>query len=265
MSVRPSLLSATLLVAGAAAAMPLRAQGVEYAPGSTSYHVSTITKGTQTSPMGSQAFEIGVEQRITVNIARRAKDTLTTTVTIDSISLHSAGPTPDVSQYRGLKFTSLVSPTGRIYSTQKPEGQDPLVGQLAESAASFLPSFRGDLHAGATWADTSVGKVTQQGMLVDRTTISTYTVRGDTTIGGNRAVRVTRHMAVSASGSGTPNGSAVNVASSTASDADFFLSRGGAFLGGHSNDDINMKLTIVAQNAEINIIQHAASTVSPIK
>ena len=263
MSVRPTVF-ATVLLAGAAA-MPLRAQGVEYAPGSTSYHVSTVTKGTQTSPMGSQAFEIGVEQRITVDIVRRAKDTLAATVTIDSISLHSAGPTPDVSQYRGLKFTSLVSPTGRVYSTKKPEGQDPLVGQLAESAASFLPSYRGDLHAGATWADTSAGKVMQQGMMVDRTTISTYTVRGDTTVAGERAVRVSRHMAVTASGSGAPNGSTVNVTSSTASDADFFLSRHGAFLGGNSNDDISMKLLVVAQNAEINIVQHATSTVAPVK
>jgi hypothetical protein len=142
MAAHSMLLPAALLLAAPLAASPLRAQGVEYALGSSSYHVSTATKGTQTSPMGNQEFDVGVEQRITVNIARQAKDTLIATLTIDSISLKSSGPTPDVSRYQGTKFTSKLSPTGRVYSTKGPEGADVLLGQLSESIARFLPTYR---------------------------------------------------------------------------------------------------------------------------
>jgi hypothetical protein len=266
MTVRPALLSTALLLTGVLVAAPaLRAQGVEYAPGTTSYRVTTMTKGTQSSPMGNQAFEIGVEQRITVDVARRAKDTLAVTVTIDSISLRSADPTPDVSQYRGLRFVSLASPTGRVYSTKGPERQDPLITQLSESIARFLPAYRREMRTGMTWADTTTGKVMQQGLEVDRTSIATYVVRGDTSLAGEKAFKVNRHMAVTAAGSGSPAGNAVAVQSSTTSDTDFFLSQRGVYLGGSSNDDISLKLTIVAQNAEINIKQNAVQTVTPIR
>jgi hypothetical protein len=258
MAAHSMLLPAALLLAVPLAASPLRAQGVEYALGSSSYHVSTATKGTQTSPMGNQEFDVGVEQRITVNIARQAKDTLIATLTIDSISLKSSGPTPDVSRYQGTKFTSKLSPTGRVYS-------DVLLGQLSESIARFLPTYRRDLHPGLTWSDSTTGKAMQQGMEVDRTIIADYIVTGDTSIAGEKAFAVKRHTSSKAAGSGSPGGNAVSRLSATRSDASFVLSPRGDYLGGTSNDDIDLTLTIVAQGAEINVRQKAVQTVQRIR
>jgi hypothetical protein len=265
MRARSVLLPTAMLAVAPLLAAPLLAQGIEYAPGTTSYHVSTATKGTQSSPMGSQDFEIGVEQRLTVNVARQSKDTLLATFTIDSLTLRSAGPTPDVSRYQGTKLTALLSPTGRVYSSKGPEGADPLLAQLSESIVRFLPSYRRDLRTGLAWSDTASGKVTQQGMEVDRTTITDYTVVGDTDVAGQKAFKVRRHIAMKAAGSGAAGGTAVTLASSTSSDGNFVLSSGGAFLGSDSNDDIDLKLTMAAQGAEISVKQKATQKVRAIR
>lgn len=265
MRARSTLLPVAMLSVAPLLASPLAAQGVEYLPGTTSYHVSTSTKGTQTSPMGSQEFDIGVDQRLTVNVARQAKDTLLATFTIDSIKLHGAGPTPDVSRYAGTKLTALLSPTGRMYSSKGPDGSDPLLAQLSESLARFLPSYRRDLHQGLAWSDTTSGKVSQQGMDVDRTIITDYTVLGDTMVGGRKAFNIRRHTTMRAAGSGAPGGNAVSLTSSTSSDGNFVLGSDGVFLGSDSNDDIDLRLTIAAQGAQINVKQKAVQTVRAIR
>ena len=62
MTLRLTTLACTLLLS----ALPLRAQVVEYAAGTTRYRVSTSTKGSQTTPLGSSDFELGVQQQITL-------------------------------------------------------------------------------------------------------------------------------------------------------------------------------------------------------
>ena len=243
---------------------PAAAQGVEYAPGTTRYRVSTTTHGSQTTPLGSSDFELGIEQQITLELARQARDTLLATVTLDSINVSGAGAMADVSALRGAKFVSLVSPTGRVYSTKAPTNANPLVAQLAEGIARFLPTYRPDLQPGATWSDTTVGRTSQQGMDLDRTVISTYTVGQDTTIGGVKAYKVARVTSVKAAGSGTPQGTPVSMESSSTSDGAFFLSATGLFLGASSNDDVDLKLKILAQGAEISMKQNARTRVEPM-
>ena len=55
MSVRFARLSLALLIAAPFAAAPLSAQSVEYAAGTTKYRISTMTKGSQWSPMATPA------------------------------------------------------------------------------------------------------------------------------------------------------------------------------------------------------------------
>jgi hypothetical protein len=260
MIARALLFSAALLPL----ARPAAAQGVEYADGTTRYRVSTTTKGVQTTPLGSSDFELGIQQQITLNLARQAKDTLLATVTLDSINVSGAGALADVSALRGAQFVSLVSPTGRVYSTKAPPNANPLVAQLAEGIARFLPTYRSDLKPGATWSDTTVGRMSQQGMDLDRTIVSNYTVQHDTTIGGVKAYKVARVTSVKAAGSGTPQGTPVSMESSSTSNGAFFLSEKGVFLGATSTDDVDLKLKILAQGAEISMKQNAQTLVEPL-
>ena len=261
MIVRLALLSSARF----AFALPVGAQGVEYADGTTRYRVLTTTTGSQTTPLGSSKFELGVQQQITLNLARQAKDTLLATVTLDSISLTGAAAIADVSTLRGAKFISLVSPTGRVYSTKAPSSSDPVASQLAEGIARLLPAYHPNLKQGATWADTSSGKVTQQGMELDRTVVSNFTVEGDTTIDGVHAFKVARGTSVKAAGSGTPQGTPVSMESSSTSNGAFYVSTTGVFLGATSVDDVNLKLKILAQGAEISLKQNAQTRVEPIR
>jgi hypothetical protein len=188
------------------------------------------------------------------------------TVTLDSIALSGGGAAAaDVSSLMGSKFVSMVSPTGRVYSTKAPAAGNPLVSQLAEGISRFLPTYRTDLKAGSTWSDTTTGKVTQQGMNVDRTVVSNFRVERDTTIGGVKAIKIVRATSVKAAGSGTLQNTPVSMESSSTSNGAFFLSSGGVFLGGSSNDDVDVKVHILAQGAEISMKQSAQTRIEPIQ
>ncbi|HEY2065362.1 MAG TPA: hypothetical protein VGG84_05345 [Gemmatimonadaceae bacterium] len=269
MTVRLTSLRTALVLVTPLVAAPLRAQttggGVEYSASTTRYRWYTTTKGSQTSPMGSQDFQVEARQQLTVNVAKPAKDTIVATVTLDSVSIKSAQIQQDVSGLVGSKFTAYLSPTGQFYSIQKSTSPDPLAGQVTENVARFLPSYRRNLKMGLTWADTTASKVTQQGMEVDRTIISNYRVVGDTTIAGEKTFKIERLSTVKAAGSGTAQGTPVALESATNSTAMIFLSAKGVYLGGQQNDDINVKITILAQNAEINIKQKAESKIEAIR
>lgn len=263
MNARPILLSLVLVAPLLAA--PARAQGTEYAPGTTRYRLTSTTKGTQSSPMGSQDFQVDTRQQLTVNIARKTADTIVATIMLDSLVLKSATAAPDVSKLLGAKITNFLSPTGKLYSTQSAPSTDPLMSQVTDAVSRFLPTFRRDLKTGMAWTDTTTGKMTQQGIELDRTLIATYTVMGDTTVGGEPAFQVQRKTNVKATGSGMAQGTPVAIESATISAATFFLSKKGLYLGGSQGDDINVKVSILAQNVEINITQAAKSTVEAIR
>ncbi|MDQ2665578.1 MAG: hypothetical protein M3Z05_06170 [Gemmatimonadota bacterium] len=254
------------LVVASPFAVSLTAQTVEYPAGTTKYRVSTNAKGSQISPAGSQSFEISLREQITVDVMKHAKDTLMATMTVDSISLNSsAGPTPDVSTVRGAKFLSLMSPTGKVYSTQPPAGLDAAAAQVTEGIGRFLPAYRANLAKGATWADTTKGKINQQGLELDRTIISNYTVIGDTTLAGQRAFRVKRVTSTKATGSGDAQGTPITMETVGAGTAMYFISSKGAFMGATSTDDVNSTITVVGKNVKIGVTQAVQTTIDAIK
>jgi hypothetical protein len=265
MTARSLALPAVLLLAVPMFAAPLRAQGVEYSAGTTRYRLSTTTKGSQSSPMGNQDFQVDAKQLLTVNLAKPSKDTVVATITLDSLNIESTQGAQDLSRLLGSKFITYISPTGKFYSAKSQEGGDPILAQVTESVSRFLPQYRRDLRAGLAWSDTSSGKVNQQGMELDRTIISDYKVLGDTTISGEKAFKVARLSTVKAAGSGSTQGQPIAIESATNSDGVFFLSPKGIYLGGRQNDDINVKVTILSQNAEINIKQSAQSRIEALR
>lgn len=264
MTVRTARLSAALLITAPLVA-PLFAQGVEYAPGTSKFRVTSATTGSQTTPAGTTTFEVGLEERLTVSLMKHAKDTVKATMTLDTISIKSAGPAPDLSKLMGAKFVSLVSPTGKFYSVQAPEGIDPQLASITEGMGKFLPSFRGNLTKGQTWVDTLSGKITQLGMEVDRTSISNFTVEGDTIVNGEKAIKIARSMSAKGVGAGNMQGTPVTMEMAGVSAGAFYLTPKGAYLGGIAKDDVQIKLTVLAQNMEITIKQNGTTKTEAIK
>ena len=244
----------------------LAAQTAEYSVGTTKYRVVTNAKGSQSAQGGSQSFDVALREQLTVDLTRRARDTVTATITLDSITLSTtAGPSPDVSTAKGAKFVTLMSPTGKVYSTQPPAGLDPTMAQITDGIGRFLPSYRTNLAKGTTWADTTKGKVTQQGMELDRTIVSAYTVTGDTTYAGQKALKIRRVTNTVATGAGNMQGTPVTMETAGQGNTFYFMSPAGAFLGATSSDEVNTKITVLAQNMEIGVKQSVQTTVAAIK
>jgi hypothetical protein len=84
-------------------------------------------------------------------------------------------------------------------------------------------------------------------------------------VSGEKAFKVSRLSQAKAAGSGSTQGQPIAVESATTSDAVFFLSPKGVYLGGHQNDDIDVKVTVLSQNAEITVKQSATSTIEAVR
>ena len=217
-----------------------------------------------TTPAGTVPFDLGVDERITVNIARRAKDTVVAALTLDTIAVKTTGNVPDVSSLIGAKFVALVSPTGSFYSVRNPEGLDPQLAQLVEGVPRILPSFRSNLATGRSWSDTLAGKVSQSGMVVDRTIVSTYHVEADTTIGGERAFRIGRTSLTKGAGTGSLQGAPIRIEMAGTSAGELYITPKGAYLGGTVKDELLIRITVVQQNLEVVIRQSTTTLTQPV-
>jgi hypothetical protein len=164
-----------------------------------------------------------------------------------------------------VQFVTLMSPTGKFYSTKAPEGMDPALGQITDGIGRFLPSFRAGVANDMTWSDTTSGKVNQQGMDLDRTSVSTFKVNGDTTIAGEKAFRIERLTSTKAAGSGMMQGTPMTMETTGTGTGAYYLTAKGVYLGAHSSDEVNTKVTVLAQNIEIAIKQQVHTTVEAIK
>jgi hypothetical protein len=265
MVARYTRLSLALVLASPLAGT-LVAQTAEYSTGTTKYRVVTNAKGSQISPAGSQSFDVALREQLTVDLMKHARDTVMATITLDSIALStSAGPSPDVSTVKGAKFITMMSPTGKVYSTQPPAGLDATMAQITDGIGRFLPSYRANLAKGTTWSDTTKGKITQQGMELDRTIVSTYTVAGDTMYAGQKALKINRVTSTIATGSGNAQGTPITMETTGTGNSTYFMSPKGAFLGATSVDDVNSKITVLGQNVEIGVRQSVQTAVEAIK
>ena len=264
MTDRFARLAAALLIVGPLAA-PLAAQSVELAPGTMKYRLTGATKGTQTTPAGSQDFEVGVLQQITVNLAKTSKDTVKATMTLDSIDVKSQQGGPDLSKLKGANFTAMLSPTGKVYSAKGPDGLDPMLSQVVDGVTRILPTFRSNLVKGFSWSDTSKTKLNQQGMDVERTTVTKFTVAGDTTVAGQKAFKVDKVTSIKAGGMGSMGGTSLTMESEGSSIGAFFITPAGVYLGSRASDSLNTKMSVVGQNYEVVIKQSGTTNVEPIK
>jgi hypothetical protein len=169
--------------------VPAVAQTFEYAPVKAQYRLTSTTKGAQEAMGQKQEFESTNSQLLSVSLARQNRDTVAMTVVLDSIT--AVGPMgmipPGLDKLLGISVSAKLSPFGAVYSTEGPKDTTIAnVAQITEEMGRFLPRIRGKLTAGSTWSDTTTGKVKQNGIDIDRTVISRFTVVGDTTVAGEK-------------------------------------------------------------------------------
>jgi hypothetical protein len=258
----------SLVALALAVALPARAdaQGFEYAPGTVQYRITQSTKAAQEAMGQKQEFESSSLQLITVALARQSKDTLTLVATIDSVSdVGPMGPTPGLDKLIGLKADAKLSPAGALYTVSVKDSSIKGAIGVADGVGRFLPKIRGRLTPGSSWSDTSSGKVKQSGLDVDRQTISRFAVVGDTTVGGERSWKLTRHDSTTMSGSGTAQGQAMTMEGTSIGSGFLFVSQKGAFVHAEGTEQQKIKVVLSANGLEINVVQSTNSKIEKVK
>jgi hypothetical protein len=265
MSVRPSALVLAAMLCVPAGAI---AQGFEYAPAKAQYRLTSTTKGAQEAMGQKQEFESSNSQLLSVSLARQTRDTVALTVVIDSIS--AVGPMgmipPGLDKLIGVSVSAKLSPFGAVYSTEGPKDTTIAnISQITEEMGRFLPRIRGKLSAGSSWSDTTTGKVKQNGLDIDRTVISKFTVVGDTTVSGDKGWKIARESNTSLSGTGAPQGQPMTMEGSSTGKATLVVSQKGLFVGSQQEDQANIKITLAANGMEIGVTTTANTKVEKVK
>jgi len=249
-------LSFPLAVAGA--------QSFEYAPGTSHYRITSVSKISQEIMGTRNDMETSADQKVSVVISKRGKDTLALTTTLDSVTAKASMPMPiDLSQLRGMKVNSLVSPLGVHYSSERVS--DPAMQQVASELGRLLPRLRAKLASGDAWTDTTKDKVQQMGMDIERTVVATAKVLGDTTIAGERAWRIERSHHTLLSGSGDMQGQALTLEGTANGMGIMYISPKGVYLGSVAKEEAKNTITLVASGMVIPVTSVTTATVERLR
>ena len=242
-----------------------QAQSFEYAPGKTTYRISQSQKMTQEAMGQKNEMEATSSQVVTVALARSARDTLTMNVTVDSIS-SSMGMPQMAEDLMGLMVTAKLSPAGTVYSSKADNNKGGAeAAPLVQALGGFLPTLRPRLSTGATWQDTTVAKLNQNGLEIERKTVSTYRVEGDTTIAGQRSWKITRADSVVLSGSGNTASGPLTMEGTSKSNGMVFVTSKGVYLGGEGTEDARLRFVVAANGMEVGMTQSARMKVERVR
>ena len=244
------------------------AQGFQYAASTGQYRVSTKTKGAQEAMGQKQEFEQSADELITVTVARQSKDTLAMTVVIDSVNM--VGPMgmtpPGLDKMRGTRIAAKLAPHGVVYSAEGPSPESiPQATQMTDEASRFLPRIRIALAMGATWTDTATGKVKQGGVDIDRRSIATYKVVGDTTIAGEKTWKIARTSVTTLTGSGTNQGQPITMEGTSNGSATVFVSQKGVYVGSQNEEQANVKIVFASNGMEVGVTTTANTSIQKVK
>ena len=243
----------------------LQAQSFAYAPGTATYRISQDTKATQEAMGQKNEMEGTSSQVLTVALARSARDTLTMNVTVDSIS-SSMGMPQMLQQFMGMMVTAKVSPVGKVYSTQA--GNDKGGAEAAplhQELGGFLPRLRATLTPGATWSDTAVNKLNQNGLEIERKTVSTYRVEGDTTIAGQSSWKIAKSDSIAMSGSGNTANGPMTMEGTSKGNGTLFVTATGVYLGGEGTRDDQLRFVVAANGMEVGMTQSTKLRIEKVK
>ena len=253
-----ALICALALTAGTAAA-----QSFHYTPGTNQYRMSVDAKITQTV-MG-QANETGVSsvQKFTMALAKQSADTLSMTVTIDSLTQDTPmGPTPGLDSLIGKPVKALLAPDGKFYASASPESAgNAALSSVADPLIHMLPRIRVAMVAGATWTDTTSATTAQMGLELKRQVISTYTVAGDTTVGGKTAWKINRASTSTTSGGGNIQGQNASMTGTSTGTGVVVLSHDGVFMGDIGQETVKATLSLTDAGVSYDIGTVAKTTI----
>ena len=245
-------------------------QGVKltYAPGSAKYLVTSQTHITQEMMGQKQEIDVTGDQKLTFAATAKAGGLLDFSVLIDTIAITNsmAGPT-DVSKMIGTKFSGVMNPNGKVVSgdVTVPAGGD-VTSAPANGVRMFMPVLTGATRVGGTWSDTSNSVVTQgSGAQIKATTVTNYTLVGDTTFDGQKSWKVQHDVVTTLAGKGTQQGTEFSMEGTSKGGGMSYFSLAGVYIGRTSREETNLTVTVESAGLVIPVTQASTVKVSLIK
>lgn len=258
--------AALLLAAGT---LPALGQ-IHYAPTTQHYRLHSTVRRVQEQNGQKTDGTITNDQLVTMSIqaprgkhAITEKDTLHFAVSLDSTNMSSTLTVqlPDVSVMQGTTVTGDMLPTGKVLNfksdTKAADGVDR--ESIVASMAHFLLPIPAAATIGTSWTDTANTNVSKDDNTLQTQTITTSSVVGDTTYGGQKAWRVRRQSVLKISGSQTQSNQKITMDGDGTGDGMYYIGSNGIYLGSTSSQKMNM--TVKAAGTVIPVTQTASSTV----
>lgn len=237
-----------------------------YAPGASQYRVQSTTKIVQEVNGQTNEGELSTRHVLTLDIGRKAKDTLALTYTWDSASVSASPgiPTPDLSKIGGTKASGSASATGKMYSFNPGTAAEGMP-DMAEFEL-FLPVVTAaNKKVGDSWVDTVTVKGNRGGINVNTTMIVTSKMAGDTTYAGEKSWRVQRNLVFTVSGSGEQQGTALVIEGTGTGERTDYITSKGAYLGSALMQTSKSIVTLPANGMTIPMTTTVTSRVERVK
>jgi hypothetical protein len=244
---QPATHSAALPPASATLAAPFM-----YANGTHHYRITSVDTRTQNQAGGRAPFEFTTTttQFVTLTLAPHARDTLTMTLTLDSVNVTSTldAPPANTDGMRGARMEGTVSPQGKIYAFAAAPGDNQLKVALYRAFSRFISAVPTQLAAGTTWTDTLADSFKRGEFDIKTSTVTTSKVSGDTTVAGQHAWRVERSGIISTTGEGTERGNPIHLTADGTIRAVQLLSQAGVYLGSAGTQTTHLVMSMIESN-----------------
>ena len=238
-----------------------------YATGAHQYLVQSSTKISQEVNGQTMEGELNTRHVLTLDITRKAKDTLAIGYTWDSASATASGgiPAPDLSKVGGTKSGGLSSVTGKMYSFDPGKAAAEGMPDM-EEFEMFLPIVTpADKKPGDSWVDTLTTSGNRGGIDVNTTVIIKSTFAGDTNYAGEKSWRIQRNLAFSVSGAGAAEGQTLVIEGTGTGERTDYITSKGVYLGSALTQKSSSTISLPANNMTIPMTTEVNSRVEKVK
>ena len=238
-----------------------------YAPGAHQYRVQSTTKISQEVNGQTTEGELNTRHVLTLDIGRKAKDTLAIAYTWDSASVTTTGgiPAPDLSKVGGTKSGGLSSVTGKMYSFDPGKAAAEGMPDM-EEFEMFLPIVTpANKKVGESWVDTVTVSGNRGGIDVNTTIIVRSTLAGDTTYAGEKSWRIQRNLAFTVAGAGAQQGMALVIEGTGTGERTDYITSKGVYMGSALTQTSKSTVSLPANGMTIPMATTVTSRVERVK
>ena len=240
----------------------------EYAVSTGQYRFTANSQTTQSVMGQTQDITQSSSRLTTIALARTAPDTITMSVTVDSMTATGpmGMPVVGLAKVPGSKFTAKLGPNGTFYSATGPgDAENPLAAGMIDEIGRSMPRIKATLAPGVTWTDSLKDHIRQGPLQVDRDIVSHFAVAGDSMVAGEPSWKITRELTVKGSGKGNAQGQDITIESNGTGSSVLFVSKKGVLMSISGQDKSVGTVTMAMNGMQIGLTTATTMSFTKVK